>query len=153
MVRDVEHFRVYLLGRDFLLRTDHAALMNLLMLDLPPTILVQKWILRLLEYTFRIEYQKGSTNIIADVISKMLFATEVQKKEESEIDDLPEKSRDPGTIQMFLDGFREGTESSSAAIPKQSEGCFFFSNDPEDPAVEDEEQKSWKLQKKRSTEF
>lgn len=42
VVRVVEHLRVYLFGREFLLRTDNAALMNLLRRDLPPTTQVQK---------------------------------------------------------------------------------------------------------------
>ena len=37
VVRVVEHFRMFLLGREFLLRTDHAALRNMLRRDLPPT--------------------------------------------------------------------------------------------------------------------
>ena len=69
MVRAVENFRVFLLGREFLLRTDHAALRNLLKRDLPAITRVERWILRLSEYTFRIEHQKGQGNIIADVLS------------------------------------------------------------------------------------
>ena len=47
VVRAVEHFRMFLLGKEFLLRTDHAALRNLLHLDLTPTTRVERWILRL----------------------------------------------------------------------------------------------------------
>ena len=47
VVRAVEHFRMFLLGKDFLLRTDHSALCNLLRRDLPPTTRVERWILRL----------------------------------------------------------------------------------------------------------
>ena len=54
VVRTVEHFRMFLLGREFLLRTDHAALAKLLRRDLPPTTRVDRWILRLSEYMFRI---------------------------------------------------------------------------------------------------
>ena len=75
VVRAVEHFRVFLLGKEFLLRTDHAALRNLLKRDLPPTTRVERWILRLSEYTFRIEHQKGQDNIIADVLSRLPFAS------------------------------------------------------------------------------
>ena len=75
MVRAVEHFRMFLLAREFLLRTDHAALQNLLRRDLPPTTRVERWILRLSEYNFRIEYQKGQDNVIADVLSRLPFAT------------------------------------------------------------------------------
>ena len=75
VVRAVEHFRMFLLGREFLLRTDHAALRNLLRRDLPPTTRVERWILRLSEYTFRIEYQKGQNNVVADVLSRLPFAT------------------------------------------------------------------------------
>ena len=41
VVRAVERFRVYLLGKLFLLRTDHLALLNLVKRDLPPTTRVQ----------------------------------------------------------------------------------------------------------------
>ena len=44
VVRAVEYFRMFLLGKEFLLRSDHAALVNLLKRDLPPTTRVQKWI-------------------------------------------------------------------------------------------------------------
>ena len=37
VVRAVENFRMFLLAREFLLRTDHAALRNFLRCDLPPT--------------------------------------------------------------------------------------------------------------------
>ena len=74
VVRAVEHFRVFLLGREFLLRTDHAALRNLLRRDLPPTTRVERWILRLSEYTFKIEYKRGQDNVIADVLSRLPFA-------------------------------------------------------------------------------
>ena len=75
VVRAVEHFRMFLLGKEFLLRTDHSALRNLLRRDLPPTIRVERWILRLSEYTFRIEYQRGQDNVIAEVLSRLPFAT------------------------------------------------------------------------------
>ena len=75
VVRAVEHFRVFLLGKEFLLRTDHAALRNLFKRDLPPTTRVERWILRLSEYTFRIEHQKGQDNVIADVLSRLPFAS------------------------------------------------------------------------------
>ena len=75
VVRAVEHFRMFLLGKEFLLRTDHSAIRNLLRRDLPPTTRVERWILRLSEYIFRIEYQRGQDNVIADVLSRLPFAT------------------------------------------------------------------------------
>ena len=75
VVRAVEHFRMFLLGREFLLRTDHAALAKLLRRDLPPTTRVERWILRLSENMFRIQHQRGIDNVIADVISRLPFAS------------------------------------------------------------------------------
>ena len=75
VVRAVEHFRMFLLGKEFLLLTDHSALRNLLQRDLPPKSRVERWILWLSEYTFRIEYQRGQDNVIADVLSRLPFAT------------------------------------------------------------------------------
>ena len=75
VVRAVEHFRMFLLGREFLLRTDHAALGKLLHRDIPPTSRVERWILRLSEYVFRIEHQPGAENVVADVLSRLPFAS------------------------------------------------------------------------------
>ena len=65
---------MFLLGKEFLLRTDHAALRKLLSRDLPPTSRVECWILRLSEYCFKIEYQNGQDIVIADVLSRLPFA-------------------------------------------------------------------------------
>ena len=75
VISAVEYFRMFLLGKEFLLRTDHSALRNLIRRDLPQTTRVKRWILRLSEYTFRIEYQRKQDNVIADVLSRLLFAT------------------------------------------------------------------------------
>ena len=50
-----------LLGLEFHLRSDHAGLRNLLRRDFTPTSLVERLILRLSEYNFKIEYIKGRT--------------------------------------------------------------------------------------------
>ena len=42
--------------------------------DLPPTTRDERWILRLSEYNFKIEYQTGQDNVIADVLSRLPFA-------------------------------------------------------------------------------
>ena len=66
---------MFLLGKEFLLRTGHSALRNLLRRDLPPTTRVKRWILRLSEYSLRIKYQRGQDTVIADVLSRLPFAT------------------------------------------------------------------------------
>ena len=42
VVRAVEHFRMFLFGKEFLLRTENAALRNLLRRDIPPTSRVER---------------------------------------------------------------------------------------------------------------
>ena len=76
VVRAVEHFRMFLHGKEFLVRTDHSAIRNLLRRDVPPTNRVERWILRVSEYTFQMVYQRGQDNVIADVLSRLPFATE-----------------------------------------------------------------------------
>ena len=75
LVRAVEHIRVFLLGKEFFIRTDHAALRNLVRRDTFQTSRVVRWILRLSEYSFKIEYQRGQYNVIANVLSRLPFAS------------------------------------------------------------------------------
>ena len=93
--RAVEHIRMFLLGKEFLLRTDHAALRNLLRRDIPPTSRVERWILRLSEYSFKIEYQRGQDNIIADVLSRLPYASAESSNKSTPLDKLPNTINPP----------------------------------------------------------
>ena len=95
VVRAVEHFRMFLLGRVFLLRNDHTALRNLLRRDIPPTSRVKRWILRLSEDSFKIEYQRGHDNVIADVLSRLPFASAESFEKSTILDKLPNTINSP----------------------------------------------------------
>ncbi|KAF9760812.1 Retrovirus-related Pol polyprotein from transposon 17.6 [Nosema granulosis] len=62
VVKEIENFRHYLLGREFTLRTDHRALTYLWQTKTPGSRLM-RWTLKLSEYTFNLEYIKGEDNI------------------------------------------------------------------------------------------
>ena len=69
MVYFCKYFKQYLLGRDFLIRTDHSALTWLR--KTPDQIGQQsRWLEQLEEFTFRIEHQSGSKHTNADAMSK-----------------------------------------------------------------------------------
>ena len=95
VVRAVEHFRMFLLGKEFFLRTEHAPLCNLLRRDLPPTTRVKRWILCLSEYNFKIEYQRGQDNVIADVLSRLPFASAVNFDKTTALDQAPREVNSP----------------------------------------------------------
>lgn len=61
VVKSIEHYRHYLLGTEFLLKTDHKALTYLWECKDPTTRLL-RWPMKLQEYKFRIEYVKGEDN-------------------------------------------------------------------------------------------
>ena len=69
VVKAVKHFHVYLYGRKFLLRTDHAALRWLLSFRQPEG-QVARWIEALQQYNFTIEHRPGSKHGNADALSR-----------------------------------------------------------------------------------
>ena len=69
IVKAVKHFHVYLYGRKFLLRTDHAALRWLLSFQQPEG-LVARWIERLQQYDFTVEHRSGAKHQNADALSR-----------------------------------------------------------------------------------
>ena len=73
-----EHFRPYLLGRRFLLVTDHRALLWLVSTPKPPATLA-RWILRLSEFDFAIKHRAGTKHTNADALSRPPFATHAAK--------------------------------------------------------------------------
>ena len=65
----IEHFRQYLLGRNFLVRTDHQALIWLFKLK-EPRGKIARWIELLSHYDFSIAYRPGHKQAHCDALSR-----------------------------------------------------------------------------------
>jgi transposase InsO family protein len=65
----LRQYRSYLLGRPFLLRTDHSAL-RYLFATKEPTPRLARWIMEASEFTFDIQHVPGKSNIPADTLSR-----------------------------------------------------------------------------------
>ncbi|KAF9762442.1 Transposon Tf2-11 polyprotein [Nosema granulosis] len=70
VVKGIENYRHYLLGAQFILRTDHKALAYLWETKNPCSRIL-RWSLKLQEYSFNVEYIRGCTNV-ADACSREL---------------------------------------------------------------------------------
>ncbi|KAG1040488.1 hypothetical protein G6F43_012278 [Rhizopus delemar] len=66
----VKYFRPYLLGKKFMIITDHSALTGLLKTP-NPTGIIARWIVTLSEYDFDIKYRPGRVNESADFLSRL----------------------------------------------------------------------------------
>jgi hypothetical protein len=67
----VHKWHQYLLGRFFVIRTDHCGIKELLLQQVVQTPDQQVYIRKLLGYQFRIEYKLGNTNKAADALSRV----------------------------------------------------------------------------------
>lgn len=74
IVWGVKHFRPYLYGRSFKIKTDHKPLIYLFNMKDPSSRLM-KFRLTLEEYTFEVEYVKGSDNAAADALSRICISS------------------------------------------------------------------------------
>ncbi|WVZ15235.1 hypothetical protein V8G54_012801 [Vigna mungo] len=70
----VQKWRHYLLPKSFTIRTDHQSLKYILDQRLT-TAFQQKWLVKLMEFDFNIEYKQGHENIAADALSRIECAT------------------------------------------------------------------------------
>lgn len=66
----VERFRNYLLGVTFELETDHRPLETLFSATSRPTARIERWLLRIQAFKFKVIYRKGSANL-ADCLSRL----------------------------------------------------------------------------------
>jgi hypothetical protein len=69
LVQAVRHWRPYLWGRHFIVKTDHFSLKYLLDQRLA-TIPQHHWVGKLLGFDFEVEYRSGATNTVADALSR-----------------------------------------------------------------------------------
>ena len=65
-----EHFKEYLSWKPFVVQTDNKPLTYIM---ITPNIEATRhhWVESLMQYTFYIEYQKGSDNTVADALSRI----------------------------------------------------------------------------------
>ena len=101
-----EHFKEYLLYQPFLVRTDNNPLMYIMSTpNLDAT--RHHWVSALAKYDFRLEYQKGRDNAIADTLSQVTTHLE------------------PEAVQAVLDGAAMGAsqraERENPAIIKNDQ--------------------------------
>ena len=69
MIDSMEHFRTYLLGKPFTVRTDHTALRWLQNFK-EPTNQVARWIERLAEFDYTVQHRPGKSHGNADALSR-----------------------------------------------------------------------------------
>lgn len=75
----VNHFRPYIYGRKFTIRTDHRPLIYLFSLKNPSSKLTRmRWDLE--EYNFEVEYIKGKSNVLSDALSRIQITSDSLKQ-------------------------------------------------------------------------
>ena len=80
----VEYYKHYLLGRHFIVRTDHQALKWLFSMK-EPRAMIARWIEVLSQYDFTIEYRKGTKHQNADSLSRCPNPRDCQCEDSGEI--------------------------------------------------------------------
>jgi len=85
VVWGIEKFEYELRGRRFHLITGHKALEFIRTKPVFENARVNRWIERIQEYDFSIEYNKGETMVVADALSRIYSEEEVKEKEKQEL--------------------------------------------------------------------
>jgi len=79
VVHYVRLFRHYLIGKKFLLRTDHKSLTWLMSWKNPSSSQYYSWISELSQYDFEIEHRAGKEHTNADILSRLQHSTDCKQ--------------------------------------------------------------------------
>lgn len=101
MVVAMRKWRPYLLGRPFVIKTNHQSLKYLLEQRVG-TPAQQRWITKLLGYIFIVEYKQGKENVVADALSR-------RHGEEISTSSSASKSPTPAVLASTVSPTSEGT--------------------------------------------
>lgn len=76
LVWAVERFHLYLHGKEFVIITDHKTLETIFSPTSKPCARIERWVLRLQAYKYKVIYKPGKSNI-ADPLSRLLPVTRI----------------------------------------------------------------------------
>nr|CAB3494457.1 unnamed protein product [Digitaria exilis] len=119
LMHAVRHWRPYLWGRRFTIRTDHYSLKYLLDQRLT-TIPQHHWVGKLLGFDFTVVYKPGATNIVADALSRrvteegLILAT--SRPRFDFIDHLRHAQHDDPALVALRDEITAGTRATPWAV-------------------------------------
>lgn len=140
LVWAVEHFKIYLLGKEFDLISDHKPLETIFGLRSKPCARIERWVLRLQAYKYKVVYCPGKDNI-ADPISRLCKSNQlVPFDSENYLNSIVEYSRPVAVPLNEIDSasatdaeitdlkngvfYNKWDESVTAYKPFQTEICF-----------------------------
>ncbi|XP_055839723.1 uncharacterized protein K02A2.6-like [Episyrphus balteatus] len=86
LVWAVERFHFFLFGRHFDLITDHKALETLFGPKSKPCARIERWVIRLMSYKFRVIYKPGKSNI-ADPLSRLIKQVHMKLDESTDTEE------------------------------------------------------------------
>ena len=70
VVKALDHFRQFLYGKEFIIKTDHHPLTSITTKSKPSGRL-GRWFSELADYSFKIVHKKGADNVLADALSRL----------------------------------------------------------------------------------
>ena len=114
VVKATHHYRVFLLGRFFTVRTDHAALRSIFRGKLRDTARIERWILALSPFVFDVEAIPGRENVVADALSRVSWPalTEGASDKLREVED----SDDDGLFVLKMHSLRANSQLPTPAL-------------------------------------
>ena len=139
VVKATEHFRVYLLGRSYTLRTDHSPIRGLARSKLE-IMRVERWAMRLSEYDFQVEIVKGRDNVVADALSRIQWLEDAKTSGAGSgggwTERTPEEGgREAGRSKGSASSKRTSSEAQpESMIDEEMEFCVEYA-DSDDPLI------------------
>ena len=121
VVMAVNHFRPYLYGKNFKLRTDHASLVWLYKRS-EPSHQVARWIEVLSEFDFVIEHRAGAKHGNADGLSRCQDCKQCSRIEERDGGPRSQEHRDLGDNKLLHSGWATPGLIRNSEKPKISQG-------------------------------